>query len=276
MFLARHLDRSIGERVRVRGWHHPGGDTIDGAGVHHEFEVAWVEKGAVRYRVGRRSFEVGESMAIVLPAQLEHHTYIAPGTRAGSLWIDRGMAQGVAAALGRPTSDPVVVPRADRARALGAVLHEEAASEGEGQLLAVEAIVEAVLVTLLRATPHESRRTPTDPRIAAAVERIRAEHASSLAVDDLARTASMSRYHFSRLFREQTSMSPYQYLTQVRLERAAELLRSDRTVTAAAIDAGFRDLGRFARAFRDRYGVSPSEYPEPRAARSAHGSARTA
>lgn len=269
--LACTLDQTVGDRVRVRSWRHASSRTLVGDGAHAEVEVAWVLSGSVRYGVGRRTLEVGEGEAVILPPEVEHRTFIEPGTRAGSLWIDRAVADGVGAALGRRALEPSAIGAAPRVGRIGALLQEEAAQEGPGRILAVESLVEAMLVAMLRGLPQGSAGAPRDPRIAAAVDRIHAELCAPLSVADLADTAAMSRYHFSRLFREQVGLSPYRYLRRVRVDRAAELLRAGRSVTAAAYDVAFRDLGRFARAFRERHGVSPSEF-----ARNARRIARTA
>ena len=76
----------------------------------------------------------------------------------------------------------------------------------------------------------------------------------------LARTARMSRFHVGRLFRAQVGTSPSRLLLRTRIERAAELRRAGRCgVTEAALTVGFRDLGRFGRAFRERFGCAPGE-----------------
>jgi AraC-like DNA-binding protein len=81
-----------------------------------------------------------------------------------------------------------------------------------------------------------------------------------LSIDDLARTARMSRFHFSRVFRDEVGKSPYQLLVETRIERAQALLKSGQAVTEAALSVGFMDLSRFSKAFRRQVGCSPSEY----------------
>lgn len=71
----------------------------------------------------------------------------------------------------------------------------------------------------------------------------------------------MSRYHFSRRFRDEVGQSPYKFLVRMRVERAAERLRAGLSVTEAAYEVGFAGLGRFSHAFRARFGVLPSRYP---------------
>jgi AraC-like DNA-binding protein len=243
---------------------------VCGAGAHHEVEVAWVIEGRATYRVGRRTIDVDRGCALMLPAEAEHETRIEPGTRAGSLWLDRALVAGVSSAVGlRAVPEPTLLSDATRVVQLGQLIRAEAAGDDPGRLLAIEALSEALLVAVLRAAGAPGSATPVDPRIGAAVDRIASEYAEPLSIADLAGTAGMSRYHFSRQFRQQVGESPYRYLVRTRVERAAELLRASRTVTEAAFEVGFRDLGRFSRAFRSRFDVTPSAYAATTAARSA-------
>ena len=116
------------------------------------------------------------------------------------------------------------------------------------------------IATVRGAAQRPSRPPPGDPRVRFAIERVHASYADPIQVDDLAAAAGMSRFHFSRLFRESTGFSPYQYLIRTRALRAAGLLRGGKTsVTEAAFAVGFGDLGRFARSFRAVVGTSPAQ-----------------
>jgi AraC-like DNA-binding protein len=68
----------------------------------------------------------------------------------------------------------------------------------------------------------------------------------------------------SRLFSQQLGMTFQQYLRQIRLERAAELLRTGRcNVTEAAMEVGYNSLSHFSAAFHDAFGCCPGLYPLP-------------
>jgi AraC-like DNA-binding protein len=104
---------------------------------------------------------------------------------------------------------------------------------------------------------------PVRPRtVRRAIEVIEADPARPLTTVDLARIAGVSVRSLQEGFRRHVGMSPMAYLQQVRLSYAHEELRHPqpgrRSVAAIAHAWGFGHLGRFAAAYRERYGESPS------------------
>ena len=80
-------------------------------------------------------------------------------------------------------------------------------------------------------------------------------------VEDLAAVAQLSPSRFAHVFRRAVGMAPRQYLRQLRMERARELLQdTDCSVAAVMRSIGYRDPSRFSRDFRRRFGVGPREY----------------
>ena len=87
-------------------------------------------------------------------------------------------------------------------------------------------------------------------------------YAEPLAISVVARTALMSRAHFSRKFRAAYGETPYSYLMTRRLERAMAMLREGRSVTDSCVAVGFSSLGSFSSRFTEVVGVTPSQYGE--------------
>lgn len=87
-------------------------------------------------------------------------------------------------------------------------------------------------------------------------------HASEeINLDDAAREAGLSPFHFLRLFRNVLGVTPHQYLVRSRLRRAAKLLaEAERAITDIAFDVGFGDLSNFVRSFHRAAGVSPRAF----------------
>ena len=106
-------------------------------------------------------------------------------------------------------------------------------------------------------------------RIMPAIQLIKSDLSQRPSLDDLAAACHLSPSHFSRLFRQIVGSAPQKFDAQIRLKTAASLLKStDLTVTEIARSVGFDDPAYFARSFRQRFGVTPSE------ARSAAGSSK--
>jgi AraC family transcriptional regulator len=80
-------------------------------------------------------------------------------------------------------------------------------------------------------------------------------------IDDMARTAMFSKFHFSRLFQRATGVSPGRFLSAVRFQQAKELLVSTSlTVTDVSHRVGYTSVGTFSSRFRRSVGVSPTTY----------------
>jgi YesN/AraC family two-component response regulator len=82
-----------------------------------------------------------------------------------------------------------------------------------------------------------------------------------LSLDQVAREAGMSKFHFCRHFKADTGHTFREYLAHRRIARAAELLsKGNRAVSEVYLDVGFKDLSHFGRVFRKITGQPPSRY----------------
>lgn len=82
-----------------------------------------------------------------------------------------------------------------------------------------------------------------------------------LNMKDVAQFASLSEYHFFRLFKSTFNISPQQYLTEKRMSEALNLLRSgNHSVSETAVATGFSDVYSFSRAFKKHFGFSPQKH----------------
>jgi len=167
---------------------------------------------------------------------------------------------------------PCVQARDPRAGALLA-LHELIDAPQE-PLLIETAIAEAALAFVRVATS----RQPTSSRERVAVERARAYLVERLAdqvhLDDLAEHVHLDKYHLVRTFRAAVGVPPYEFLTQARVHRARDLIRSGATAAGAASAVGYCDQSQLHRHFVRLVGTTPGRYA--RAFRVRRQRARTA
>lgn len=81
-------------------------------------------------------------------------------------------------------------------------------------------------------------------------------------LEELGRKVGCSPFYLSRIFSAQTGMTIPQYLRQLRMDKAAELLRSgEYNVTEAALEVGYNSLSHFSAAFHETFGCCPGLYP---------------
>lgn len=102
-----------------------------------------------------------------------------------------------------------------------------------------------------------------DVRVQNVVTLMRRDLRARLKLNDMARAANLTSFHFCHLFKAETGSSPARYLKNLRLERARELLETT-LLNVKEIRAliGLNDESHFARDFRATYGLTPQQYRE--------------
>ncbi len=115
------------------------------------------------------------------------------------------------------------------------------------------------------------RQTPAAPtgretrRVIEAIRLVESEAGRPLELKEMAAVAGVSKYHFLRVFRRLTGVTPHRYLISARLRRAALALTSSRLpVLEIALDSGFGDLSTFNKTFRAVFGLTPTQYRDTR------------
>jgi AraC family transcriptional regulator len=90
--------------------------------------------------------------------------------------------------------------------------------------------------------------------------------AQPLTLADLATQASLSEYHFARMFRQSVQMAPHQYVMQRRMEKARDLVQfTQLPLTEIALACGFSSASHFSNRFRSVMGITPSQLRATRA-----------
>jgi len=136
--------------------------------------------------------------------------------------------------------------------------------------------------TAEQTTTVDPRRDPSPPMAAAGGlpgARLRRvtdyieEHVDhALPVGELGAVVHMSRFHFSRLFKQSTGLSPHRFVVQRRVDRACALLAAGQMpIAVIARTVGFRTATHFATVFRRVTGCPPTVYRTAMAARHHNG-----
>jgi AraC family transcriptional regulator len=94
-----------------------------------------------------------------------------------------------------------------------------------------------------------------------AIAHMRERYSEPLSLVDIARSAMLSRFHFSRVFRNATGVSPGRFLSAIRIYEAKRMLASTSlTVTDISLAVGYNSLGSFTNRFTESVGLSPSRF----------------
>lgn len=97
-------------------------------------------------------------------------------------------------------------------------------------------------------------------KVARAKEFLVESHRRGITLEELAEIVEFSPYHLLRTFRSTVGLTPHDFLTQIRVERAKRLLRRGNTISDIAVDTGFVDQAHFTRRFKAIVGVTPGQY----------------
>jgi AraC-like DNA-binding protein len=103
--------------------------------------------------------------------------------------------------------------------------------------------------------------TVTFRRLCRARDYLAARYNERLTLENGAREACLSVFHFSRLFTTAFGETPHEVVTRIRIDQAKRLLLSEnRSVTDICLDVGYESLGSFSSRFRSLTGLSPAAF----------------
>jgi AraC-like DNA-binding protein len=243
--------------------------------LHARWSIALVRRGEFVYRPEDGKPHLLREGALMLG---RHGTeYVCSHQRDGGddcavLTISLELLEDVARAVGAhgPIFPCAAAPPIPRVAALFGIARRTAL---RGEAVDVEALAVQAASALLsslhqRNAPEPAPRPGDVERIRAALDLLEDRCSEPWALGDVAAHVGLSPYHFARLFRRATALSPHQYLVGARLRRAVSLLLDTRrSVTDIGYDVGFADLSNFVRTFHREIGCSPGVLRKRRAPR---------
>jgi len=149
--------------------------------------------------------------------------------------------------------------------------HMRLANALQAEMLAADIGYEARCIALLTDILVHLGRSYSDSKgdqpggrlqkLSRALAYMRTKYGTSLSLPELARVANSSPRAFQRDFLSVMGMHPTEYLRQMRLEAAADLLqRTTRSIEDIAVAAGFNSRIYFCQAFRRKYNCTPTHY----------------
>ena len=127
--------------------------------------------------------------------------------------------------------------------------------------LAARLVQRHVSVLSTQSFPRHTSQGLDRRRLVRVLDYIEANLEGDLSIERMATVACLSRYHFSRAFRQAVGESPHRYVSAKRFERAKALLRhGDRPLVDIALALSFSSQANFTRAFRQATGQAPGQF----------------
>jgi len=237
-----------------------------------EATVVAVLEGSLTAQIGESTHRVpAGSMALVDSGT----AFAAAGDGARlTLAFSEQMLAGSAARLGFEWSGPVVFSRSLAAvgEALGLVLRRialelERPSAGGADALDLALSLAALDIVGAHATSdriarrERSRAGLVDRRLRRSIEFMRDNFDRELALGEIAEAAYLSEFHFARLFKRITGVTPHAYLAGLRIVHARRLLATtDLSIAEVGARVGYQSASHFGKVFRQATAFTPTDY----------------
>jgi AraC family transcriptional regulator len=211
------------------------------------------------------SIDIADDMSGVLHVYLPV-SHFSPGN------FDNDIGESAIGALSYETAfeDPLLAE-------IGCAIAAELQTETSAGSLLIGALASSLAARLVQkyVTASSAQSVPRHPvqgldrrRLLRVLDYIEANLEGDLSIERMATIACLSRFHFSRAFRQAVGQSPHRYVSAKRLERAKTLLmHGDRPLVDIALALSFSSQANFARAFRQATGLAPGQYRRELASR---------
>ncbi len=217
---------------------------------HHDYhQLVLPLQGSLQMEVGVASGEVDRQRAAVIGAGADHR-FAAEGP-------NRFIVADVPAVLAPELARLPAFIRLDPALAQYVLFLHQQLLQGTGQ--GSERQMLLLLIQLLQERAGAAVRL--DHRVDAARAYLERHYAQALSLARLAQVANLSPRQLSELFRRQLGMTPQQYLLEIRMQRAWQLLdSSQQSIQRIAEAVGYTNLAAFSDRFRKHFGKAPSHF----------------
>jgi len=230
-----------------------------GPAVRDHYLLVYIEKGTATLHLEKEDLRLSSGDLLVMFKNKKIFYEVDKGIGWSIKWIGiyGSLADSYINALGITPENPVykIENRLDTEKVLDEILLK---SKRDTLSSNIECI--GLLHKFFSILANQGQTVETD-YIEKALNYIKFNYNLGIGVQDVAKTVRLDRSYFAKLFKSSTGLSPKEYLTRLRMEKAADLLSNSMlSVKEVAISVGLPDQLYFSRAFKEYFGESPSVY----------------
>lgn len=228
------------------------------------FLLLLVLKGTLYYRTGKREFIVARNQAIAINRQTHHH--IHPHSTQPPHILRIAMTGNALEALFKQTFKqspaPLQLQQARESIQLGEMILEACRQPNLDQQDYLIQLTRAFLLSLKRNSRGTQKKQQASEQTFIRIRSIFEQRFSEpITLENIAHQSGLSYEYITRLFQRYESKSPGQYLMDLKINKALELLQSDElTIQEIAEQIGYSDPFTFSKAFKRYIGTAPTHY----------------
>jgi AraC-like DNA-binding protein len=270
-YVANHYEvgsrPSQGLSVYQCGWQRCNAGHLCGLGIRDHFAIHYILKGRGRYFAGGQTYNLqqGEGFLILPQEPVYYQADDQDPWEYVFITFDGAEALTLLRAAGLDTQQLTYRYEADDLYARYLDSAREASRSNAAQGYDVIGHFQLAMACLVRQHQEQNPRRPlSETYFREAVNYIDTHYAYDIAVSDIAHFVGIDRSYLYRIFKQQMGHSPQDWLIQVRLQHAAQLMdQTSLSLTAIAHSVGFNDLAHFSRSYRQAFDAAPSQRRHP-------------
>lgn len=240
---------------------------------HSSYTVTALLAGRMLTTIGANEFSLSEGQ-IALTNVGENHRAVACDFEFLSVSINPILVDEMVTEIGLTRTFAEIVflsslVNDETIAATARLIVSEIAQEKMGHTQMLDSVVRQLVIHLLRlhltvrksAKIELSRAGLVDRRLRRAIEFMHDNYSRELALEEIAAAAYLSEFHFARLFKQITGLTPHVYLANLRMERARKLLAETQIpIIEIAAMVGYQSHSHFTKIFKSVTGLPPSAY----------------
>ncbi|WP_024832799.1 AraC family transcriptional regulator [Ruminiclostridium josui] len=253
-----------------------------GLSIHETFEMVYIKSGSGVFEIGEQNVSVGSNDIVIIKPNQSHK--LSVDSQGGCDFIvlyfkfmdqtehtlsEVSLGDFINFVSGRESGSFIklkVSQKNDIIVLLNRILKEQTNDQLGSDLLNYLMLMELfVLISRALKAEWENSIKNKSPKIKelmqSAIQFVHNNFEREISITDIAKYVFLSPSYFTRAFKENTGLSPMQYLLNIRIKRACELLReTDQKVGEIALSVGFSNQQRFNDMFKKQTNMTPMQY----------------